>query len=368
MAGLLPRVIWGPTAIISLSYWARALRDQGYESETVVAGVLQINSAEDFDRLRDQFGPRGYWFEPWRDYLVFLYVLRKADVIVTFFDGGFLRWTALAGLEGWLLRLAGIQLVVSPYGSDIAVRGTLGPYEDFMAIDYPELMTRSRETKKRVDWFCRNADLVIRNLQPGYLPRWDLVWPSQLCVDTELFSPVPRPGDKQQGDGVTVVHAPNHRALKGTEFVIDAADSIKRSGRAIKFELLEGRRNDEVRESLASADILVDQLHAGFGMLAVEGMACGLPVVTNLRWLPEEIRSHPSISDAPLIDADAHDIEKRLLALIDDDVWRGEVGRESRLHAERWNSFDAIGKEWAYVLDAVWEGRDVAPSPPSLNT
>jgi len=52
---------------------------------------------------------------------VFLWVLRDADIYLSYFDGGFIRGTALRRLELPLLRFAGKRIIVSPYGSDIAV-------------------------------------------------------------------------------------------------------------------------------------------------------------------------------------------------------------------------------------------------------
>ena len=60
------------------------------------------------------------------DYRFCAWTLRRGDVFIRFFDGGFLRWTHLKWLEAPLLRLAGKRLVVSPYGSDIAVSGHWG--------------------------------------------------------------------------------------------------------------------------------------------------------------------------------------------------------------------------------------------------
>src|SRR3954466_11110351 len=86
-----PRLVWGPVPIISIKYWSRAMRALGYESTTCVEDVYAIYSRADFDRHRLDFGPSGWWFEPWRDFVVFAWALHSADVFMLFFDGGFLR-------------------------------------------------------------------------------------------------------------------------------------------------------------------------------------------------------------------------------------------------------------------------------------
>ncbi len=129
--------------MISLKYWSAAVREHGYESRTLADGLMAINHREDFDVHREDFLGRGLIWETVRDFVVFAWGLRNADVLLTFFDGGLLRHT---GLRGWraLLRMAGKRLIVFPYGSDIAVPGYLGVMEQPLLADYPEIAMRAK--------------------------------------------------------------------------------------------------------------------------------------------------------------------------------------------------------------------------------
>ena len=91
--GLPPRLAWGPTPIISIRNWSRGMHGLGYESTTLVWDVYPIHERSDFDLQRTDFGPKTKLFEPWRDYAPFVWVLRNADIVLTFFDGGFLQNT-----------------------------------------------------------------------------------------------------------------------------------------------------------------------------------------------------------------------------------------------------------------------------------
>ena len=71
----------------------------GYESTTLVWNVYPIHERSDFDILREDLGPRTGLFELWRDYAPFVWVLRNADILLTFFDGGFLQNTPYRWLE-----------------------------------------------------------------------------------------------------------------------------------------------------------------------------------------------------------------------------------------------------------------------------
>ena len=360
--GARPRLVWGPTPIISIKYWSQAMRGLGYESVTCVEDVYAIYSRGDFDRHRLDFGPRGIWFEPWRDYVVFAWALRRADVFMLFFNGGFLRHTAMQWLEAPLLHLAGKRIVVSPYGSDIAVPGYMGVWEEAIMADYPDTSRRAPLVRRRVDHLSRHADAIVRNINPGYLPRWDVLWPNQFAIDVGAWAPA---GEKRRADGregeVVVVHAPNHRALKGTEHVIAAVQTLRKEGLQVRLDLLERRPNDEVRAALQSADILAEQFLAAYAMLAVEGLACGTPVMAHLSFLPPELRAHPAVRECPIVDTSVVTLTDNLRRLVTDPDLRVRLSRESREFAVRRHSYDALGRVWAAIVDAAWAGRHVPP-------
>ncbi len=134
--GLRPRIVWGPVPLISLSYWSRALQTLGYESQTVVTHHYPAYERASFDVYCDEL-LAGRRLPRLGDYLVMSLALRRADVFVSFLDGGFLYRTPLWRLEAVVIRLAGKSLVVCPYGGDIAVPGLLGPYEAAFVVDYP---------------------------------------------------------------------------------------------------------------------------------------------------------------------------------------------------------------------------------------
>jgi glycosyltransferase involved in cell wall biosynthesis len=358
-----PRLVWGPLPIISIKYWSQAMRRLGYESVTCVEDVYAINRRSDFDRHRDEFGPPGLWFDPWRDYLVFAWALRHADVMMQFFDGGFLRHTAMRWLDAPLLHLAGKRLVVSPYGSDFAVPGHLGIWEAQMLADYPDTTRLAPLVRRRVDNLCRHADVVVRNINTGYQPRWDVVWPNQFAIDVEAWAPVGEKGRANGRDGhVVVVHAPNHRALKGTEQVIAAVHALQAEGLQVELNLLERRSNEEVRSALQAADVLAEQFLAAYAMLAVEGLATGTPVMAHMSFLPPDLREHPVVRECPIVDTSLATLQDNLRRLVTDPDLRLRLGREGREFALRRHSYDALGRVWANIVEAVWRGQDLRRS------
>lgn len=363
-----PRVLWGMTPIINIKYWSQSLIRLGFDSRTVVRGFFSINERRDFDICDTDFlwsrGPR--FLIPLKDYVLLLWALPRTDIFVFFFDGGFLALSPLQRIECRLLHLAGKRVVVTPYGSDIAAVGYLGPFEQPTLREYPWTADRSEAVKTRVRRMATDADLVIKNLQVGFLPRYDVIWPSQLAVDTTLWRPRAR-GKVTGGDEeVVVVHAANHRQIKGTAHVIEAVATLRSEGLPIRLVVLEHVSNNEVREAVLAADVVVEQLIGGYGLFAVEAMSSGKPVLSNLRWMDPNLRAHPIIQNCPIVDCDAADLEENLRDLVRSPEERAARSRASRDYAVRYHSYEAIGQAWAELLQWVWNPEQRRPDTSNL--
>ena len=62
---------------------------------TLADGLMSINRREDFDAHREDFLGRAWAWEAVRDFVVFVWGIREADVFLTFLDGGLLRQSYL---------------------------------------------------------------------------------------------------------------------------------------------------------------------------------------------------------------------------------------------------------------------------------
>jgi glycosyltransferase involved in cell wall biosynthesis len=358
--GARPRLVWGPVPVIAIKYWSASLRLRGYESQTCVFGFYAINERADFDRHYDEFMPRGLAFDPLRAYAVFLWVLRSADVYLSYFDGGFLQGTAMRSLELPLLRLAGKRIVVSPYGTDVAVPGHLAVAEQRLLEDYPAIAVNAERTQRRVRQFARWADLVIRNYQFGYMPRWDVLWPTQIAIDADHWAATPPPGDGDGGAGeVVVVHAPNHRRVKGSDVLIEVVERLAAEGLRVRLNLIERRPNEEVRDAIMRADIVADQFVTGYALFAIEGMAVARPVLSAIGWMDADVHADLDARGLPIVDADFDTLEARLRELVTDPERRRTLGEAGRRFVVENHSYEAVGNVWEGFIQRAWE--DAAP-------
>src|SRR5204862_6492338 len=89
-----------------------------------------------------------------------------------------------------------------------------------------------------------------------------------------------QPSPVEPGPVLRIAHAPSKRAVKGTDDVLAAVDSLRARGAPVELDLIEGVPNREACLRYAAADIVIDQLRVGwYGVLAVEAMARAKPVV-----------------------------------------------------------------------------------------
>ncbi len=136
-----------------------------------------------------------------------------------------------------------------------------------------------------------------------------------------------------------IVHAPSNRKVKGSELIIRALNSLREQGFEFELLLVEGMSNDKARKVYESADVLVDQLFAGwYGGLAVELMALGKPVLVYIRdedlgFIPEQMKA-----DLPFLQITPTTVEEALRDLL---LMPREqllaLGKRSRAFVERWH-------------------------------
>jgi glycosyltransferase involved in cell wall biosynthesis len=347
-----PRLVWGPVPIISIKYWSQALRRRGFESTTIVYDVYSINARGDFDVVLDR-GP----LRALRPYTTFVRVLLRYDVVSFFFDGGFLAPTPLRSLECPLLRAAGMKIVLSPYGSDVAVAEFLGPFRDATIESTPHLIAREAAIRRRVDHFCRWGDFVVRNVQPGYLPRSDVLWPTCLAIDTDEWAPGDTPAG---GDTVVVVHSANHPAIKGTALLERAIAELQEDGVPVELDLMVGVTNAEVKRRLRAGDVLAEQFLAGYGLAAIEGMSLAKPVLAHLAWMGDELLEQTALRECPIVDTPPERLADELRAIVADRRRRQRLSAEGRAYVLRHHSLDAVGRVWEQIFMHVWTG---SPAP-----
>jgi len=162
-----------------------------------------------------------------------------------------------------------------------------------------------------------------------------------------------------------VVHAPSHRGVKGTRFILDAVKRLESEGVPFKFVMIEGVSHAEALRLYADADLLVDQLLIGwYGGLAVELMALAKPVVAYLR--EEDMHFIPlAMREAlPVVNATPQSIYKVLRDLLT--VRRHqlrELGERGRKYVETWHDPIRVASTLKTTYESVVQLRRTCELP-----
>jgi glycosyltransferase involved in cell wall biosynthesis len=145
-------------------------------------------------------------------------------------------------------------------------------------------------------------------------------------IDLTAIEPAP-PSDRSRP---VIVHAPSSRRRKGTEHVVAACEGLDAD-----LEIVEGLNHEEAFERYRSADIVVDQLNAGwYGIFAIECMALGKPVVTFLHDEAVRRTEEAFATRVPIVSATAETLRERVRPLVADASERRRLGAAGRAYVE----------------------------------
>jgi glycosyltransferase involved in cell wall biosynthesis len=367
-----PRIFWGPVPLMNNKYWSNALKEIGYKSDTVMNGFYsQINKKEDYDfYIEDIINSYNSQIIPkktqklYPKLLLLEYVLFNYDIFQIPFTGLVYGGTDLETFELEIIRLLGKKIVVIPYGGDAYMYSKMRSttLQQALLYSYPNAAKIESKIEHNVKFWQKNADAIVVDFMVDGQSRWDVLPCNILVIDHQLWQPKKKFNDNNGINGsVNVVHTPNHRGFKGTEFLIEAVKQLKEEGFKIKLILLEGVQNDEVRRVFSEdADILVEQLVLGYALSAIEGMASELPVLSNLDM--EEytriFRRYSYLNECPILSTTPETIKENLRILIQNPELRAELGVAGRKYTDKYHSNKTAQFMFTNIYDKVWYNKD----------
>jgi glycosyltransferase involved in cell wall biosynthesis len=363
-------LIWGPGGLINNKYWSEAVKQLGYKSMTFMDYYSSvINEKDDFDLYYEDVIP--HWAISRRikqvliPYYAMYYIIKNASVVHMPFTGGPLGQSVFWRLEAHIFRYFGIKTVLIPFGGDIhRVSKIMDPSaRNALLINYPLLGKQEQRIEKRVKYWTKNADIMIVGSAIDGIGRWDVVLVNVIVINTELWNQrfhYSRMDGKN--DSVKILHAPNHRGTKGTEYLIQAVDELISEGLKIELILLEGVKNKEIKETMSQVDILADQLIlTAYGLNAIEGMATGLPVICNLDndTYTRILRRYAYLDECPILSTTPETIKKNLRVLVTNPDLREQLGQAGRKYVEKYHSYKTAQYLLGSIYDKILNGQDV---------
>lgn len=251
-------------------------------------------------------------------------------------------WSLLpGGMDLKIIKLFKKKVFMEFHGSDIRWSFNREPYPHWeMPPENPKRQKKIKKILKYVDGIILHDEELRKHLPKTDVP----IYIVPLRLDVRRFTPVYPEEDVEQP---IIVHAPSKRSNKGTDYVLEALNSIEQP---FKFVLVENKQQEEALEIYKSADIIVDQLFAGtYGVFSIESMALGKPVIV---YVNEEMReTFPE--ELPLVSADTETVKARLEELVRDSQKRRQLGIQARSYVEKYHDC----KKNAAALAQIYRGK-----------
>jgi glycosyltransferase involved in cell wall biosynthesis len=345
----IPNSLWVGTPIINMATNAKAERILGVNAKSLVYTTYFITEAFDYDLSKWTRIPLLGRVVP---LMVFVWACVVVDRLHFYCDRGILPSRGHFGfdyVELYIYRLLGIPVFLWTYGADIRNQKTcraMGEPNCCTHCDKPGVycvcdpviafrkLEKLRSLSKAI--FAGVGDMF------GYTPgSRDNVyfWPVDLMADNGArYRPHYPLSDHRKP--LRIVHASNHRRVKGTDYLIKAINELKGEGIALDLVLVEGVPNLEALDLYRSADVIFDQcLMGNYGFFALESMALGKPVMAFIR-KPGEYILHPD--QCPLINTHVKSLKEdiRRLAIHRDEL--EDLGRRGRKYIEDHFSLEAF--------------------------
>ncbi len=145
-----------------------------------------------------------------------------------------------------------------------------------------------------------------------------------------------------------LLHAPTNPLFKGTEHV-EAA--VHRLAKEFSFEYvrIEQKHHEEALDQYKQADLIIDQVLCGsYGLLSVEAMAMGKPVVTYVR--DDLLPTFPEIP--PIINANPANLYEKVRYLLKYPDVLNAYGRQGRRYAKKYHDIKVVAEQ----LMSIYEG------------
>lgn len=161
------------------------------------------------------------------------------------------------------------------------------------------------------------------------------------------ISTKPNPTDPRT---ITIAHAPSRRSLKGTQELIQCVKALRESGLNIELDIIENVTNVEVFERIQNADLVIDQLLIGwYGVLSVEAMAIGKPVMAYIRQdLIDQLEK-----DCPLIVTNIQTLENDIKSILNKPEDLKTIGLKSKKFVKRYHCSKVVAQRALEIYETL---------------
>ncbi|MEI8109569.1 MAG: hypothetical protein WCH59_01155 [Chitinophagia bacterium] len=352
----------GPDPMINNLYHKKALIQYGYTAETFVHSVYFITSDFDYRADLNWLGKFKY-LRFLNGIVLFLRAAARYRCVYIYFSGGPLTgYTLLDIFEPFLFKLSKTKVVVMPYGGDVHdmyhAKNLL--FKHAMAVDYPLYYQINDKVKSRIRRWTLQSDFVISGCDwVDHTYHWDKLMLAHFSIDLNKFANARNKStnlnrEYTANNPLKVLHAPNHKTIKGSNYILQAVEDLAKEGFPIEITFLQKRSNEEILEQIAQSDIIADQLVIGwYAMFALEGLASKKPVICYLREDLIQLYLFAGLinsrDELPFLNVDFEGIKELFKNILSKSIDLNITSEKGLRFVEKYHSINAIGK----VFDEV---------------
>lgn len=244
------------------------------------------------------------------------------------------------------LKKANKAVLMQYWGSEVrmlSIAKQINPYIQVKVSDEEQIKRRLEYLASLID-HCVVSDHELYQYVKGYHKQVHFIKQS---IDLDSYTPDPNFVFRKHKP--VVVHAPTSPEIKGTQYILKAVEDLKHHF-DFEFILVQGKSHDEARKIYQQADIVLDELLCGsYGILAIESMAMGKPVIT---YINEHIReTYPA--ELPLVSANPLTVKEVLKNLLTDWDLRVQLGKQGRAYVEKHHDVKAIANQFLNLYQTI---------------
>jgi len=166
------------------------------------------------------------------------------------------------------------------------------------------------------------------------------------CIPWHGLSKIDRNDDR-----IIIGHAPTNRLYKGTKYILEAMEQLKKEYPNVDCLLIENKPHKEAMQLLQTCDIVVDSVDVlgWYGVLTNEVQQMGIPCCTWIKPGLEPYLEEPS----GIVNVTKDNLTQRLEELILDENLRRDLGRSGEKYVEKVHNNRKICEKILTVYDQI---------------
>lgn len=233
-----------------------------------------------------------------------------------------------------ILKEKNKKVVTHYWGSEVRMLSRakeINPYIKVKAKSEDAIRAELEAMAMHVD-HCIVGDYELDEYVKDYFDHVHVV-PS--LIDTGKYRPDP---ERRPNDTFLIVHAPTDTGIKGSDTVHRVMEELS-SDYKMEYRLIKGMSHEEAMKNYQQADLIVDELHCGsYGLLSVETMAMGKPVIT---WICDFMKErYPA--ELPIMSANPDTLKNVVKYALDNRDMLDEKGRQGREYVEKYHDMKKV--------------------------